>query len=72
MTMWTSSEKARQLREKQAAKLADDNKMEQQCLKRVAKKKERNHLRKVEGDARKQCEHDKRLKKEEAAVVSPA
>ncbi len=69
MTTRTSSDKARQLREKQATELADANKMEQQRLKCVAKKKECNRLRKVKEDARKQREEDKHCKKEEAAAV---
>ncbi len=72
MKMQTSSEKAHQLREKQAAKLADANKMEQQCLECIAKKKERGCLMKVEEDARKQCEDDKCCEKEEAAVLLSA
>ena len=48
-THQATAEKAHQLREKQAAALADAHKMEQQRLKRVAKKKEGNQkLMKVE------------------------
>jgi hypothetical protein len=53
-TRQATAEKARQLRKKQAAELMDANKIEQQRLKQVAKKKERDCLRKVEEDARKQ------------------
>ncbi len=72
MTMLTSLDKARQLREKQAAELADAKKMEQQCLERVAKRKERDCLGKVKEDARKQRKDGERREKEEAAVVLPA
>jgi hypothetical protein len=57
-TCQATAEKTRQLRRKQAAKLMDANKMEQQCLEQVAKKKERDRLRKVEEDARKQQEDE--------------
>jgi hypothetical protein len=40
MSTWNASDKARQLREKQAAELENANKMEQQRLKWVANKKE--------------------------------
>jgi hypothetical protein len=56
----------------QAAKLADANKMEQQRLKHIAKKKEIDHLRKVKEDVCKQYEDDKRCKNLEAAAVLPA
>jgi hypothetical protein len=50
-TCQVSAEKARQLKEKQAAKLANAHKMEEQRLGRITKKKERDCLRKVEEDA---------------------
>jgi hypothetical protein len=54
MTCQATAEKACQLKEKQAAELADAHRMEEQRLGRIAKKKERDCLRKVEDDARKQ------------------
>jgi hypothetical protein len=57
-TCQATVEKTRQLKKKQAAKLMDTNKMKQQCLERVAKKKEQDCLRKVERDARKQQEDE--------------
>jgi hypothetical protein len=53
MTHQATAEKAPQLKEKQAAELADAHKMEEQRLGCIAKKKERDRLRKVEEDARK-------------------
>jgi hypothetical protein len=40
MSTRNASDKAHQLREKQAAELENANKMEQQCLKQIANKKE--------------------------------
>ncbi len=45
---WKASGKACQLREKQATKLENANKMEQQRLKQIANKKERDCVRKKE------------------------
>jgi hypothetical protein len=53
-TRQATAEKARQLKEKHAAKLADAHKMEEQHLGHIAKKKECDCLRKVDGDAHKQ------------------
>jgi hypothetical protein len=52
-TRQATAEKACQLKEKQAAELADAHRMEEQRLGRIAKNKEHDRLRKVEEDARK-------------------
>jgi hypothetical protein len=71
-THQATAEKACQLKEKQAAELVDAHKMEEQHLGCIAKKKERDCLRKIEEDARKQCKDEEQREKEEAAIVLPA
>ncbi len=71
-TCQATAEKARQLKEKQAAKLADTHKMEEQRLGGIAKKNEHDCLRKVEEDAHKQRKDEEQRKKEEASIVSLA
>jgi hypothetical protein len=71
-TCQATAEMARQLKEKQAAKLVDAHRMEEQRLGRITKKKEHDCLRKVEEDARKQREDEEQREKEEAAIVLPA
>jgi hypothetical protein len=72
MSTQNSSDKAHQLREKQAAELENANKMEQQCLKQIANKKEHNRVRKEEEAERKYREEEQRGESENTAVVMPA
>jgi hypothetical protein len=72
MSTWNSSEKARQLREKQAVELENANKMEQQRLKQIANKRERNQVRKEEQARRKRHEEEQCRESENTAVVLPA
>jgi hypothetical protein len=72
MSTWNASDKACQLREKQAAELENANKMEQQHLKGIANKKERNQVRKEEELECKRCEEEQPRKSNNTAIVSPA
>jgi hypothetical protein len=72
MATRNSSDKAHQLREKQAAELENVNKMEQQSLKRLTNKKECDGVRKEEEAERSWCEEEQRRESENTAVVSAA
>ncbi len=72
MATRNSSDKACQLREKQAAELKNLNKMKQQRLKRIANKKERDRVRKEEEVESKRYEEEQHRESENTAAVSPA
>ncbi len=77
--MVTHAERERQMREKQEAQMEGIQKMEEQHLQRIDKKKERDRLCKEEEEARKQEEDENKQIEQEgqsnlenvAAVVSP-
>ena len=72
MSTWNASDKACQLREKQAAELENANKMEQQRLKLIANKKECNQVKKEEESEGKLCKEEQCRESKNTAIVSPA
>ena len=70
MTM-RKADKAHQIKEQKATELEDANRMEQQCLKRVAAKKEHNHVQKEEEAELKRLENEQHCNSEEAPLIPP-
>jgi hypothetical protein len=69
MSTWNTLDKACQLGEKQVAELENTNKMDQQHLKRIANKKERNQVRKEEESERKHHEEAQCHESKNTAIV---
>jgi hypothetical protein len=72
LTTWNASDKACQLREKQATELENANRIEQQHLKRVTNKKMRDCVRKEEELECKRCEDEQHCGCAKRALVFPA